>query len=137
MDKILQNILLIIAVCLVAYIVFRSIGLKINEGMSNPDDKETSDISTKNYGGNASDYANNLKSSVIKLQDRALVSKYRPDYENVIMNLDDLTDHLMLQTAMSVDHKDPKSAADALNKIASLNHSKAGLNNIMKFIDGK
>ena len=137
MNKFIQNILLILAICLVAYIVFRSIGFKINEGMSNPEDKDTSDISAKNYGGNASAYADNLKSSIIKLQDRALVSKYRPDYENVVMHLDDLTDHLMLQTAMGVDHKDPKSAVDALNKIASLNQSKAGLNNVMKFIDGK
>ena len=137
MDKFIQNILLIIAICLVAYIVFRSIGFKINEGMTNPDDPENPDISTKNYGGNAADYAHNLKASIVKLHDRSLVSKYRPDYENVVMHLDDLTDHLMLQTAMGIDHKDPNSATNALNKIAALNHSKAGLNNIMKFIDGK
>ena len=53
------------------------------------------------------------------------------------MPLDDLTNHLMLQTAMNVDHRNPDSATDALNKIANLNNSKAGLNNVMKFIDGK
>jgi hypothetical protein len=137
MNKFIQNILLIIAVCLVAYIVFRSIGFKTTEGMSNAEESENSDISTNHYGGNAVDYAANLKTKIIKLQDRALVHKYRPDYENVILHLDELTDHLMLQTAMSVDPKDPKSATEALNKIASLNNSKAGLNNIMKFIDGK
>ncbi len=134
MNNFIQNILLIAAICIFAYIVFRSIKIKTYEGMTT-DDFDASE--TKNYGGNASEYAANLKSKVVKLNDRALVHKYRPDYENVVMHLDDLTDHLMLKTAMGIDHKDPNSAVDALNKIAGLNHSKAGLNNIMKFIDGK
>jgi hypothetical protein len=133
MDKFIQNILLIIAICCVAYLVFRSIGFKTREGLEGMENSE----GEHNYGGNASVYASNLKTHVDKYHDRALIPKYRPDYENVVMHLDDLTNHLMLHTAMSVDHKDPNSAVDALSKISSLNNSKAGLNNIMKFIDSK
>lgn len=136
MDKNIQNILLIIAICFIAYLLFRSIGFKTREGLEGMENGESSN-SDNNYGGNASVYASNLKNSVSKYHDKVLLDKYRPDYENVVMHLDDLTDHLMLHTAMNVDHKDPKSAVDALNKIASLNHSKTGLNNVMKFIDGK
>ena len=100
-------------------------------------ESEEEDYSSKTYGGNASDYASKLKSKIVKMQDKALVHKYRPDYENVVMHLDELTDHLMLKSAMSVNPNDPKSASKALNEIASLNSSKAGLNNVMKFIDGK
>ena len=117
------------------YLIFRSVG-GYKEGMTNDND-EKEDNSTNNYGGNAANYSSKLKANIIKLQDKSLLNKYRPDYENVVMNLDELTDHLMLQTAMNINPKDPQSSIDALNQIASLNNSKAGLNNIMKFIDGK
>ena len=139
MDKFIQNILLIIAICFVAYLVFRSIGYKTKEGLEGMENSEPAEIPNheKNYGGNASVYASNLKNSIDRYHDKTLIHKYRPDYENVIMHLDDLTNHLMLQTAMNVDHRNPDSATDALNKIANLNNSKAGLNNVMKFIDGQ
>ncbi len=120
------------------YLVFRSLSSN-KEGMTtDKEDRENKeDNATNNYGGNAANYSSKIKSHIVKLQDKSLVHKYRPDYENVVMNLDELTDHLMLHHAMSIDPKDPKSSVTALNNIASLNNSKAGLNNIMKFIDGK
>jgi hypothetical protein len=136
MDNFIQNVLLIFAICFIVYIVFRGIRVKTYEGLTMPDAEET-DPGINNYGGNAGQYVSHLKTKLAKMHDRALISKYRPDYENVVMHLDEMADHLMFQTAMSVDHKNPNSATETLHKIATLNHSKAGLNNIMKFIDGK
>jgi hypothetical protein len=134
----LKNLLITFVFLLFLYLVFRSVG-GYKEGMTTDKDKEEDEEKpeTNNHGGNASTYSTKLKSQIIKLQDKSLIHKYRPDYENVVMNLDDLTDHLMLQSAMSINPKDPQSSIDALNRIATLNNSKAGLNNIMKFIDGK
>ena len=132
----LKNLLITFVFLLFLYLVFRSVG-GYKEGMTTDKEEEEEKPETNNYGGNASTYSSKLKAHVIKLQDKSLLHKYRPDYENVVMNLDELTDHLMLQSAMSVNPKDPQSSIDALNRIASLNNSKAGLNNIMKFIDGK
>jgi len=135
MKDFLINLLVTFVFLMFIYLIFRSVG-GYKEGMTT-DREEKEDNSTNNYGGNAENYSSKLKANIIKLQDKSLLHKYRPDYENVVMNLDELTDHLMLQSAMNINPKDPQSSIDALNQIASLNNSKAGLNNIMKFIDGK
>ena len=109
----------------------------IMEGMSMDDVSSTStstlSTSTSNgIAGNAAAYGANLKAQSIKAQDSFLISKYRTDYENVIVNMDDLVNSLMLQTTLSVD---PSSPQDSLGKLVMLNNAKAALNNVMKFID--
>lgn len=109
----------------------------IMEGMSTDDISSTSTTSTSTstsngIAGNAAAYGANLKAQSIKAQDSFLISKYRTDYENVIVNMDDLVNSLMLQTTLSVD---PSSPQDSLGKLVMLNNAKAALNNVMKFID--
>jgi hypothetical protein len=82
--------------------------------------------------GNAAAYGANIKAQAIKLQDTVLISKYRTDYETVVINLSDLVDNLMLQTALTIDQSKPQ---DGLAKLVGLNNAKAALNNVMKFID--
>ena len=82
--------------------------------------------------GNAASYGASLKAATIKQQDMLLISKYRSDYETVILNLDDLVNSLMLDVALKVDTSKPY---EALSKLSELNQSKAALNNVMKFID--
>lgn len=112
-------------------VLFRNVHLK--EGMENKDTTSSStDNSNNGVAGNAATYAANIKATAIKLQDTALISKYRSDYEKVVLNLDDLVDNLMLQTTLSMDKKNPMSS---LNELVTLNNSKLALNNVMKFID--
>ena len=61
-----------------------------------------------------------------------LLSKYRADYENVIMGLDDLVDNLMLEKALSITADNTQKS---LQELVTLNDSKTALNNVMKFID--
>jgi len=61
-----------------------------------------------------------------------LITKYRNDYENAILNLDDLINTIMLQTALSVD---PTKPMDSIEKLAKLESSRTALNNVMKFVD--
>ena len=61
-----------------------------------------------------------------------LLSKYRTDYENVIMALDDLVDNLMLKTALNLNTSNPQQG---LTELVGLNNAKTALNNVMKFID--
>jgi hypothetical protein len=132
------NLLLIIAICFVGYLIFRHLNLNTKEGMtrgssdtSSPSSSSSSS-STSGVAGGAAAYAANIKSNVIKLQDELLISKYRTDYENVVLNLDDLVNNLMLQTALTIDTTKP---ADSLVKIQQLGQTKIALNGIMKFID--
>ena len=119
------NMLLFLGICLLVYIIYRTINKK--EGLEN---KSTN--SNNGYAGNAEKYGNNLKTMSTQIQDTLLISKYRTDYENVITDMDDLVDNLMLKTVLSVDPSNPQKTLDELN---SLNESKTSLENVMKFID--
>jgi len=109
----------------------------IMEGMTGdnvPSTSTTTTTTTSSNGiaGNAAAFGANLKAQSIKAQDAFLISKYRTDYENVVINMDDLVNSLMLQTTLTID---PAKPHDALGKLVVLNNAKAALNNVMKFID--
>ena len=87
---------------------------------------------TSGIAGNAAAYAAQLKSAVIKSQDELLISKYRSDYENAVLNLDDYLNTMMLQTALSVNQNNPQIS---ITKLAEMQQAKAALNSTMKFID--
>jgi hypothetical protein len=126
MNKEIMNLFIFLGICCLVYIIFRN--LKFKEGMTDASGN------TQNTGvaGNATTYAANIKSQTIKIQDTLLVSKYRSDYENVILNLDDLVNNLMLQTALSINTNSP---GETLLKLTQLGQAKTALNSIMKFID--
>jgi hypothetical protein len=128
MNKLIVNVLFIIAICFVAYLLFRNLDFK--EGMTTNSTISTS--TTNGIAGNIENYAANIKSLTIKNQDTLLISKYRKDYENAILNLDDLINTLMLQTALSVDNSNPMPSLEKLN---NLNSARGALNSVMKFVD--
>jgi hypothetical protein len=107
------------------------------EGMTMDDVSSTSTstvstTSSNGIAGNAAAFGANLKAQSIKAQDAFLISKYRTDYENVVINMDDLVSSLMLQTTLTID---PAKPQDALGKLVVLNNAKTALNSVMKFID--
>lgn len=109
--------------------------MKSVEGMTNNETDTTAQQSTSTsngVAGNAASYVAAIKDQTIKLQDMLLVSKYRKDYENAVIALDDLVNNLMLRTALSIQRDKPQTA---LRELVALNESKAALNNVMKFID--
>jgi len=129
----LTNLIIFIGICILTYIVFRSVNFQ--EGLENNKSGTSSSTSTSTsngVAGGASSYAANVKTEVIKLQDELLVSKYRTDYENVVINMDDLVNNLMLKTTLTIDQSNPRGS---LMVLASLGQSKAALNEVMKFID--
>lgn len=110
-------------------------GMSMDEVSSTSTSTSTSTPSTSTsngIAGNAAAYGANLKAQSIKAQDAFLISKYRTDYENVVINMDDLVNSLMLQTTLSID---PSSPHDSLSKLVMLNNAKSALNAVMKFID--
>ena len=131
----LYNSAIFISICILIYFVFSNIGLK--EGLENNKSSSTtstttSSSTTSGVAGGAAAYAANIKEQAIKLQDTVLISKYRADYENVVINMDDLVNNLMLQITLNIDQSKPEAS---LGKLAQLNQAKAALNNVMKFID--
>ena len=135
MQKELMNLFLFIAICFVAYILFRHFEYKnqygIIEGMTDGSGNVTQS-STNGIAGNAASYGATIKSANIKMQDMFLISKYRSDYETAILNLDDLLSSLMLQTALTVDTKNPQAT---IKQLSDMNQAKTALNTVMKFVD--
>ena len=128
----LYNLTIFIGICILIYFIFRNIGVKEGLETTSSTTTITTDSSSNGVAGNAAAYAANIKAHVIKLQDTTLISKYRADYENVVINMDDLVNNLMLQITLNIDHSKPEAG---LEKLAKLNQTKAALNSVMKFID--
>jgi len=145
---IIMNFFLFLGTCFLFFIIFRTTIIK--EYMTNRKDssdkssstKDTKDatrptsssssLSTNGIAGNSSAYAANIRAEVIKLQDILLISKYRSDYENSVMAVDDLVNSLMLEKVLSINMSSPEKDLDAL---VGLNNVKAALNNVMSHVD--
>jgi len=65
-----------------------------------------------------------------------LVSKYRKDYENVIINAEDCVNASMLSALMTSPlGPDGNVTVQTLTAIKNMNDSKVALNEIMKYVD--
>jgi hypothetical protein len=103
------------------------------EGLTNQD---TAINSTTGEAGTATSYAASVKAQVVKLQDELLISKYRKDYESVIINLDDYVGMLMIKQTLNMKiDGDIKSNIEAINNLNILKNSKDSLNYAMTFLD--
>jgi hypothetical protein len=139
-SDLLTTIMIIFAICFLLFIIFSTINLKkegfdqkFNQKSSNDKTNTSTNTSSSNgIAGGAESYAANIQSQVIKLQDSMLLSKYRSNYENVVIALDDLVDHLMLNTTLSINPTNPQ---ESLRELVDLNNAKSALNHVMKFID--
>ena len=95
-----MNLFLFIGICFLFYLLFRNFNFRNNrEGMTTDASGNKVDASS-GIAGNASAYAATIKAETIKSQDTFLISKYRSDYETVILNLDDLISNLMLKITL-------------------------------------
>jgi len=128
------NLFLFIGICFVLYILFRSFNYTpLREGMADSFSNSVISSSTSNgVAGNAAAYAAELKSATIKSSDTFLISKYRSDYETAILNLDDLINNLMLNTALTFNQNSPQQT---IERLAQMQQAKVALNSVMKFVD--
>jgi hypothetical protein len=140
MDTTITNLFIFIGICIFSYLIFRNLltnNSSYVEGMTTTTDASGNPppppgAITNGVAGNAAAYAAQLKSAVIKSQDELLISKYRSDYENVVLNLDDYINNMMLQTALTVNQNNPQIS---IAKLAQMQQAKVALNSTMKFID--
>jgi hypothetical protein len=142
-DDILKVVIFIILGIAFIYYVMKCMNLQSSliEGLTNknPDKPDTVvyDVSADGTAGNAATYAATIKAQSIQLQDELLVSKYRKDYENAIINMDDYVSMLMLKQVLSMKAGDVDSKAniELLNNLNILKSSKDALNTTMTYLD--
>jgi len=107
----------------------------IIEGLENkPDTVVTSE---NGVAGSAKNRLDQIKATTIKLDDELLISKYKKDYEDIIIAADDLIDRLMLKTLLNakLDPAKPESIVYQLQAVTILKNEKEALNDVMKFLD--
>jgi len=134
MKKELMNLFLFIGICILLYWLFRNFNYNFSnrEGMTDASGNTISSGSGNGIAGNAATYGATIKAASIKSQDTFLISKYRSDYETVILNLDDLINNLMLKTTLTID---PNNPGASLEKLGQMQQAKTALNSVMKFVD--
>ena len=133
-DEFFKIIGIIIVSFFIIYMVIKMFQLqtKVVEGLTNAD---TTNKSSGEAGTSAS-YAATIKSQTVKLQDELLISKYRKDYETVIINLDDYIGYLMLKQILNISPSgDLKSDIELLNNLNTMKLAKESLNSTMSFLD--
>jgi hypothetical protein len=123
----------------IIYIVVKSFQLQASvvEGLTNADGTTTpSSVPLSGEAGTAASYAAAIKAKVVQLQDELLIAKYRPDYEQVIINMDDYVGYLMLQQILNMKlDGDVKTNIEYINNLNILKSSKDSLNTAMTFLD--
>jgi hypothetical protein len=137
-DDLFKIVGILIIGFVILYIVIKMFKLQatVIEGLTNPDTGSAMPTSNSGEAGTAASYAAGIKARVVKLQDELLVSKYRKDYEGVIINLDDYIGYLMIQQTLNMKLEgDVKTQIENINNLNILKNSKEALNATMTFLD--
>ena len=111
---------------------------RVIEGLTNADGiiSQCDTSSSSGEAGTATSYAASIKSQVVKLQDELLITKYRKDYESVIINLDDYIGYMMIKQVLNMKiGGDMKTNIETINNLNILKNSKDSLNATMTFLD--
>lgn len=124
-------------VLFVGYLVYSTFFVKKREGLETA--TASSSISSSNgIAGNAATYAATIKQKTVNLNDTLLISKYRKDYETLILNVDDYLNSMMLNTVASIDTgsaNTPSKIIESMKMLNELSAAKESLNKVMKFVD--
>jgi hypothetical protein len=132
------GMLVVVGILVFMAVKFLKLQVKVLEGATNMSD---AGAASSGEAGNASAYNAKLKASVVKIQDTLLISKYRADYENILLNLDDYISLLMLKTSLNVNLDSEPEAGKPnpnmalLSALKTLSDAKVSLNSVMKYID--
>jgi hypothetical protein len=138
MEKYLFDLFIVGLILVVIYYVFSNLNINnVKEGLTNNDETSTTTTATTvtstqdGIAGNAASYAASIKNMATLSKDKLLISKYRTDYENIVISYDDYVNSLMLERLLDGSTDQMKKLSD----IATLNQSKIALNAIMKYVD--
>ena len=124
---------IIIFICFLVYICVKSLTLQtsIIEGLTN------NDGGGENFGSGAATFSTKISARTAQLKDRLNIEKYRKDYENVIIHLDDYITGIMLGDilSMNADNISQDEVVKMMERINVLKQGKESLNVIMAGVD--
>jgi hypothetical protein len=137
MNDLLTAAFTLIFLLMLAYLSMQSIKMYSNvEGLENNSASTSKSTSATGIAAGAASFAEAIKSATTKINDTALISKYRKDYENIVINAEECVNASMLSALiMSPLGPDGNVTVQTLTAIKNMNDSKVALNEIMKYID--
>ena len=141
MNDLLTSACILAMLLLAAYVSSKTLTYLSNnlEGMetkTSTGSSGTSSTSTTGVGAGAASWGDAIKSATTKINDTMLVSKYRKDYENVIINAEECVNASMFTALMTSPlGPDGNVTVQTLTAIKNMNDSKVALNEIMKYVD--
>ena len=136
-EDFLKIIGVIVVIGFILFLASKSIKLqkKVVEGLTNP--SAATSTSANGQAGSAAAYTASIQAQVTQMNDTLLITQYRSDYENIIINMSDYFNLLILQGFVNLNTSSSNASTniDAINNINSLYSAIQTLNSTMKFID--
>jgi hypothetical protein len=86
--------------------------------------------------GNAANYSKKIESQTAKMVDEMLIPKYRSDYEQILLHLENYHNANLLNKLLNYNLNDPTKSTEELSDIVKHHDNVVqSLNNAMKFLD--
>lgn len=141
MEEIFKMIGITVFLFLVGYVILKTLNFQFNFLNSSLKEGLTTSSTPLNinggYAGNALSFSENIKSKNTEITDKLIITKYRRDYENIIINMEDYISLLMLEITLNLDMTNKtEEIIKTLNNLGTLKLSKDALNDMMKYLDG-
>ena len=126
----LHVILGAIIMSIILWIMWTDFGNKKIEGFSEENTVEDGE------GSGAETYLEHVKSEVVQLQDELLISKYKGEYTNILVQVDDYLNLAMLKQTLNLKFKsDGSIPVIDFKQLGSLYNAKKALNETMTYVD--
>jgi hypothetical protein len=115
---------------IILWIMWTDFGNKKIEGFSEENTVEDGE------GSGAETYLEHVKSEVVQLQDELLISKYKGEYTNILVQVDDYLNLAMLKQTLNLKFKsDGSIPVIDFKQLGSLYNAKKALNETMTYVD--
>ena len=143
----LKTVGLMIVIAIIIYFAFRVMNKLIPtlqesfsdniEGLTTlSDSKNNLGSSFNGIAGNAATYAKKIEGQTAKMVDGMLIPKYRSDYEQVLLHLENFHNANLLNKLLNYNLNDPTKSSEELSDIVKHHDNVVqSLNNAMKFLD--
>lgn len=137
-EDLFKMIGLFFAVLFLVYLAVKGMKLhfQVVEGLTNKSANENKKDDSYGEAGDAASYAAAIKARSIQIQDGLLIDKYRSDYENILINMDDHLNLLALKEALNL-KKDGPEHHEGIARINAYHNARTNLNHSMKFLDSQ
>ena len=122
--------IIFVSICIIYFLYIMN---SRKEGLTNMNNTSNGN----GIAGGANSYASNIKAMAVALTDELIISKYRKDYEQTIINMDSYVSALLLHQIFSMDKNkdDINGFMDGIKKMNELKNAKDSLNVAMKTLD--